>query len=88
MISITASLIEHTFLSILALYVALECALTIMQTHAAERTCMSVPRGFESKLSLAAVRKAADYTGDLAQANLLLTVMGAAFALFMTYGQG
>lgn len=88
MISITASLIEHTFLSILALYVALECALTIMQTHAAERTCMSVPCGFESKLSLAAVRKAADYTGDLAQANLLLTVMGAAFALFMTYGHG
>lgn len=88
MISVSASLIEHTFLSILVLYVTLECALTIMQTHAAERACVSVPRGFESKLSLAAVRKAADYTGELAQANLLLTVMGAAFALFMTYGNG
>ncbi len=88
MISVSASLIEHTFLSILVLYVTLECALTIMQTRAAERACVSVPCGFESKLSLAAVRKAADYTGELAQANLLLTVMGAAFALFMTYGNG
>lgn len=88
MISVSASLIEHTFLSILVFYVTLECALTIMQTRAAERACVSVPRGFESKLSLAAVRKAADYTGELAQANLLLTVMGAAFALFMTYGNG
>ena len=88
MISVSACLIEHTFLSILVLYVTLECALTIMQTHAAERACVFVPRGFESKLSLAAVRKAADYTGELAQANLLLTVMGAAFALFMTYGNG
>ena len=86
--SVPASLIEHTFLSVLALYVALECALTIMQTRAAERACTAVPKGFESKLSLAAVRKAADYTGDLAQANLLLTVMGAGFALLMTFGHG
>lgn len=86
--AVTAAFIEHTFLGTLALYVTAECALTIMQTRAAEKSVDRVPEGFENKLSLAAVRKAADYTGELAQANLLLTFVGAIFALIMTYGHG
>ena len=86
--SLHATFIEHTFASVLTLYVTLECAITIMQTRAAEKSCKKVPEGFENKLSLAAVRKAADYTGELAQANLLLTVVGAGFALVMTFGHG
>lgn len=86
--SLHATFIEHTFVSVLALYVTLECALTILQTRAAEKSCGRVPDGFEKKLTLAGVRKAADYTGELAQANLLLTVAGAGFALFMTFGNG
>ena len=86
--SLHATSIEHTFVSILALYVTLECAVTILQTRAAEKSCGRVPEGFEKKLTLAGIRKAADYTGELAQANLLLTVVGAGFALFMTFGNG
>lgn len=86
--SLHATFIEHTFVSVLALYVTLECALTILQTRAAEKSCGRVPDGFEKKLTLAGVRKAADYTGELAQANLLLTVAGAGFALFMSFGNG
>lgn len=86
--SLHATFIEHTFVSILALYVTLECAVTILQTRAAEKSCGRVPEGFEKKLTLAGIRKAADYTGELAQANLLLTVAGAGFALFMTFGNG
>ena len=86
--SLHATFIEHTFVSILALYVTLECAVTILQTRAAEKSCGRVPEGFEKKLTLAGIRKAADYTGELAQANLLLTVVGAGFALFMTFGNG
>lgn len=86
--SLHATFIEHTFVSVLALYVTLECAFTILQTRAAEKSCGRVPEGFEKKLTLAGVRKAADYTGELAQANLLLTVAGAGFALFMTFGNG
>lgn len=86
--SLHATFIEHTFVSVLALYVTLECAVTILQTRAAEKSCGRVPEGFEKKLTLAGIRKAADYTGELAQANLLLTVAGAGFALFMTFGNG
>ena len=86
--TLSASLIEHAFLSILALYAALECALAIMQTRAAERAVGRVPEGFENKVSLAAFRKAADYTGDITQANLLLALLGALFALAMTMGGG
>lgn len=86
--SLHATFIEHTFVSILALYVTLECAVTILQTRAAEKSCGRVPEGFEKKLTLAGIRKAADYTGELAQANLLLTVVGAGFALCMTFGNG
>ena len=65
--SLHATFIEHTFVSILALYVTLECAVTILQTRAAEKSCGRVPEGFEKKLTLAGIRKAADYTGELAQ---------------------
>lgn len=58
--SLHATFIEHTFVSILALYVTLECAVTILQTRAAEKSCGRVPEGFEKKLTLAGIRKAAD----------------------------
>ena len=43
--SLHATFIEHTFVSILALYVTLECAVTILQTRAAEKSCGRVPEG-------------------------------------------
>ena len=54
--SLHATFIEHTFVSILALYVTLECAVTILQTRAAEKSCGRVPEGFEKKLTLAGIR--------------------------------
>ena len=85
---VSASFVEHVFVSVTAFFVMMECALTILQTRSAENSIHQIPDGFETHTSLAAIRKAADYTGDLAQARLLLTVVGAAFALVMTYGHG
>ncbi len=85
---VSASFVEHVFVSVTAFFVMMECALTIMQTRSAEKGIYTVPDGFEDRMTLAAIRKAADYTGDLAQASLLLTIFGAVFALLMTYGQG
>lgn len=86
--TLTASNIEHGFLALLALSLLLECALTILHTHAAERASGTLPPRFEKKLTLAAHRKAADYTADLAQAQLLESFAGAGAALLLTYGQG
>lgn len=86
--TLTASNIEHGFLALLALSLLLECALTILHTHAAERAREMLPSRFEKKLSLAAHQKAADYTVDLAQAQLLQSFSGAGAALLLTYGQG
>lgn len=86
--TVSASLIEHVFLGILALNVSMECALTIAQARAAESTVEHIPPGFENKLSLAAIHKAGDYSSELAQSKLILTFLGAAFALLMTYGNG
>ncbi len=85
---LTASNIERIFFGMLTLYVLLECALTILHTHAAERAGRAVPSGFENKLSPAAIEKATAYTAEIAQANLLLAIVGAAYALVMTFGQG
>lgn len=85
---LTASNIERIFFGVLTLYVLLECALTILHTHAAERAGRAVPPGFERKLTPAAIEKAAAYTAEMAQANLLLALVGAAYALLMTFGQG
>lgn len=85
---ITANLIEHVFLVALSLYAVVECALTILQTHAAERGADGAPERFEGKLTPALLRKAADYTGEVVQARLMRTFAGAAFALFMTFGDG
>lgn len=85
---LTASNIERIFFGVLTLYVVLECALTILHTHAAERAGHAVPRGFAEKLSPAAIEKASAYTAEISQANLLLAIVGAAYALLMTFGQG
>ena len=86
--TLTASNIQHVFLALMALSVLTECLLTILHTHAAERAATCVPAPFERKLSAAAHRKAADYTGELAQGRLLLVFAGAGIALLLTYGQG
>lgn len=85
---LTASNFERIFFGVLTLYVLLECALTILHTHAAERSGRTVPPGFENKLSPAAIEKSGAYTAEIAQANLVLAIVGAAYALLMTFGQG
>lgn len=84
----TASLIQEGFLVLLSISIIAECALAVLQTHAAERAAKKVPERFEGKIPLAAHKKAADYTAELTQATLLLTFAGAGAALLMTYGQG
>lgn len=86
--TLSANNFEHLFLGALALFVVLECVLTMLQTHAADRAARHLPEPFVGRLSEAAHRKAADYTGETAQAALLLTFLGAAFALLMTFGHG
>lgn len=86
--TLSANNFEHIFLGALALFVVLECVLTMLQTHAADRAARHLPEPFVGRLSEAAHRKAADYTGETAQAALLLTFLGAAFALLMTFGHG
>lgn len=86
--TLTASNIQHGFLALLTLSILAECLLTILHTHAAERAAHKVPPRFEGRLSPAAHIKAADYTGELAQGNLLAVFAGAGVALLMTYGQG
>lgn len=86
--TLTASNIQHGFLALMTLCILVECLLTILHTHAAERAASKVPPMFEGRLSPAAHRKAADYTGELAQGRLLLVFAGAGAALFFTYGHG
>lgn len=82
------SYIEHIFLGLLAFSVALECILAVLQSHAAESSIKSVPRGFEGKLTEQEHEKAARYTSASAQASLYQVFIGALFALGMTYGGG
>ncbi len=86
--TLTANNIEHLFLGALTFYVLVECLLTVLHTRAAERASSAVPPRFEGKLSAAAHKKAADYTTECAQAQLLLAILGAGFALLMTFGNG
>lgn len=85
---LTASLIQEGFLILLTTSVIAECALAVLQTHAAERAAHQVPERFEGKIPLAAHKKAADYTAELTQAALLQTFAGAGAAVLMTYGKG
>ena len=84
----SADLIEHVFLISVVLFLLCECFLTARQIIAAERSVGSVPAGFENRLSLAAHKKAAAYTTESALANLVLSFIGAGFAVFMTTGHG
>ena len=61
--TLSANNFEHIFLGALALFVVLECVLTMLQTHAADRAARHLPEPFVGRLSEAAHRKAADYTG-------------------------
>ena len=85
---LSAALIEHVFLISVVLFLLCECFLTARQIIAAERSVGSVPEGFENRLSLAAHKKAAAYTTESALANLVLSFIGAGFAVLMTVGHG
>ena len=85
---LSAALIEHVFLISVVLFLLCECFLTARQIIAAERSVGSVPEGFENRLSLAAHKKAAAYTTESALANLVLSFIGADFAVLMTVGHG
>ncbi len=82
---LSAALIEHVFLISVVLFLLCECFLTARQIIAAERSVGSVPEGFENRLSLAAHKKAA---AESALANLVLSFIGAGFAVLMTVGHG
>lgn len=86
--TVTAHFIEHAFLILLALFALIECALAILQTRSAENARTVVPRGFEGHLTRASMVKAADYTSETAQSELVLAFVGAIFALLMTQGRG
>lgn len=84
----SADLIELIFLSAVVLYLLAECFLTARQILSAERSVGRVPEGFDAKLSLAAHKKAAAFTTETAQANLVLAFAAAGLALLMTMGHG
>ena len=84
----SADLIELIFLSAVVLYLLVECFLTARQILSAERSVGRVPEGFDAKLSLAAHKKAAAFTIETAQANLVLAFAAAGLALLMTMGRG
>ncbi len=86
--SVSARFVEHTFISLTALFVLVECALAILQTRSAEKHAHTVPLGFERVLTPNGVLKAAEYTAECAQAHLVLAFLGALFAIGMTQGHG
>lgn len=83
-----AHTLETLFYSCLALYVLIECALTALHTHKAEHYAESIPPDFEGYTTKNACARAAHYTGEVAQSELILVFGSAFFAWFMTYGQG
>lgn len=86
--ALTAHTLEVLFYSSLALYVVAECVLTVLHTHKAERGAKALPEDFAAHTSQEEQIRAAHYTGERAQSELLLVFAGALFAWVMTYGQG
>lgn len=86
--ALTAHTLEILFYSTLAFFVLAECLLTALHSHKADAKAGEIPEDFTGRTSEAAQRRAANYTGEVAQAELLLVFAGALFAWLMTYGQG
>lgn len=86
--ALTAHTLEILFYSTLAFFVLAECFLTALHSHKADAKAGEIPEDFAGRTSEAAQRRAANYTGEVAQAELLLVFAGALFAWLMTYGQG
>lgn len=86
--ALTAHTLEILFYSTLAFFVLAECFLTALHSHKADAKAGEIPEDFTGCTSEADQRRAADYTGEVAQAELLLVFAGALFAWLMTYGQG
>lgn len=86
--ALTAHTLEILFYSTLAFFVLAECFLTALHSHKADAKAGEIPEDFAGRTSEAAQHRAANYTGEVAQAELLLVFAGALFAWLMTYGQG
>ena len=86
--ALTAHTLEILFYSTLAFFVLAECFLTALHSHKADAKAGEIPEDFTGCTSEADQRRAADYTGEVAQAELLLVFARALFAWLMTYGQG
>ena len=83
-----AHLLNASFLGLIALYVCLQTALTIAQVRSAEHAADILPAAFRASVPLALHRKAADYTGETAQADLVNGYLGAIICLVLTLGNG
>lgn len=85
---LTASLIEHCFLTLMAASIIVECLLTVLHTHAAEKAAKMGPGPFAEHLTQAEHERAAQFAVEHAQSRLVLHLVSACFALAMTYGGG
>lgn len=83
-----AHLLNASFLGLIALYVCLQTALTIAQVRSAEHAADKLPAAFRASVPLVLHRKAADYTGETAQADLVNAYLGALICLVLTLGNG
>lgn len=66
----------------------MQTALAILQVKAAEHAAVGLPPAFRSAVDLRVHRKAADYTGEIVQADLVNAILGALVCLTLTFGNG
>lgn len=84
----TAALLNTLFVAAAAFYVCMQTALAILQVKAAEHAAVGLPPAFRSAVNLRVHRKAADYTGEIVQADLVNAILGALVCLTLTFGNG
>ena len=73
------------FALLMAFYVCLHCALTIVEISRTEKAASRVPTPFAKTVSLAAHRKAVDYNAEIMQCDLVNALVGAAIAVIFTF---
>ncbi len=83
-----AHFLNACFVGLAAFYVCMQTALTIAQVRSAEHAADKLPAAFRSSVPLALHRKAADYTGETSQADLVNAYLGAIICLLLTLGNG
>jgi STE24 endopeptidase len=76
------------FALLLAFYICLQCALSMIEVSRAERNASHVPEPFEKTVSLAEHRKAVDYHVELIQCDLVNALVGAVLAVLFTFAGG